>query len=165
MSSSVRPLYWQCLSLEIAWLSALFYTPVSNMCGWHRQIHSFKGVSTSFFIYGVSYHTSFHTPKKQIVQTNSLPKSSWRKWYHMTYNIYYGPSPSPSSVHRIHWFSPKWHPIRYVVHYIWPEPFGFPYGPWSKVVIYIGTMVTFWTQTTLSPIEGSLCSVIPQVVG
>jgi hypothetical protein len=29
-SSSGSPFYWQCLSVEIAWLCARFYTPVSN---------------------------------------------------------------------------------------------------------------------------------------
>ena len=39
LSSSVRPFCWQCVSLEIAWLCARFYTPVSNGCGWNSQIH------------------------------------------------------------------------------------------------------------------------------
>ena len=30
LSSSVRPFYWQCLSMEIAWLCVWFYAPVSN---------------------------------------------------------------------------------------------------------------------------------------
>ena len=54
MSSSIRPFYCQCLSMEIAWLRALFYTPVSNGCGQNSQNHSFEGVSTSFSIYSVA---------------------------------------------------------------------------------------------------------------
>jgi hypothetical protein len=44
LSSSVRPVYWQCLSMEIAWLCAWFYTHVSNGCGW--KMHKFEWVST-----------------------------------------------------------------------------------------------------------------------
>lgn len=35
---------------------------------------------------------------------------------------------------------PKWHPVPYLVHYFWPEPW-----PWSKEVDYIGTRVPFRT--------------------
>ena len=38
LSSSVRWFYCQCLSMEIAWLHARFYTSVSNGCGWNSQI-------------------------------------------------------------------------------------------------------------------------------
>ena len=37
LSSSVRPFYCQCLSMEIVWLCAWFYTPVSNGCGWNSR--------------------------------------------------------------------------------------------------------------------------------
>jgi hypothetical protein len=47
LSSSVRPFYCQCLSMEISWQCAQFYTPVSNECGWNSRIHSFECVSTS----------------------------------------------------------------------------------------------------------------------
>ena len=53
LSSSVRPFYCQCLSMEIAWLCARFYIPVSNVCGWNSQIHKFEGVSTYFCKYNV----------------------------------------------------------------------------------------------------------------
>jgi hypothetical protein len=33
------PFYCQCLSMEIEFLCARFYTPVSNTCGWHGWIH------------------------------------------------------------------------------------------------------------------------------
>ena len=56
LSSSVRPFYCQCLSLEIAWLGARFYTPVSNGCGWNSRIHWFEGVSTYFCTSSVSPH-------------------------------------------------------------------------------------------------------------
>jgi hypothetical protein len=39
LSSSVRPFNCQCLSMEIAWLCAKLNTPVSNGCGWNRQIY------------------------------------------------------------------------------------------------------------------------------
>ena len=39
LSSSVRPFYCQCLSIETAWLCAQFYTPVSNRCDWNSRIH------------------------------------------------------------------------------------------------------------------------------
>ena len=39
LSSTVRPFYCQCLSIEIAWLCARFYTPVSNSCGWNSRVH------------------------------------------------------------------------------------------------------------------------------
>ena len=39
LSSSARPFYCQCLSMESAWLCAQFYTPVSNGCGWNNRIH------------------------------------------------------------------------------------------------------------------------------
>jgi hypothetical protein len=51
LSSSVRPFYCQCLSMEIAWLCARFYKPVSNWCVWNTQIHSFEVVSTYFCVY------------------------------------------------------------------------------------------------------------------
>ena len=51
LSCSVRPFYCQCLSMEIAWLWARFYTPVSKRCGWNNRIHSFEEVSTYFCIY------------------------------------------------------------------------------------------------------------------
>jgi hypothetical protein len=38
LSSSVRSLHCQCLSMDIACLCAWFYTPVSNGCGWNSQI-------------------------------------------------------------------------------------------------------------------------------
>ena len=55
VSSSVRLFYWQCLSMEIAWLCAQLYIPVSNRCGWNSRIHEFEGVSTYFCIYSVLY--------------------------------------------------------------------------------------------------------------
>ena len=48
LSSSVRPFYCKCISMEIAWCCARFYTPVSNGCGWNSWIHSFEGMSTYF---------------------------------------------------------------------------------------------------------------------
>jgi hypothetical protein len=39
VSSFIRPFYCQCLSMEIAWLCARFYTAVSNGCGWNSWIH------------------------------------------------------------------------------------------------------------------------------
>ena len=48
LSSSVSSYYCQCLSMEIAWLCARFYTPVSNGCGWNSRIHSFEGVFTYY---------------------------------------------------------------------------------------------------------------------
>jgi hypothetical protein len=39
LSSSVRPFYCQFCSMEIAWLCARFYTPVSDGCGWNSWIH------------------------------------------------------------------------------------------------------------------------------
>ena len=39
LSSSVSPFYCQCLSMEIAWLCARFYTHVSNGYGWNSRIH------------------------------------------------------------------------------------------------------------------------------
>jgi hypothetical protein len=56
LSSSVRLIYYHCLSIEIAWCCAWFYTPVSNRCGWNGQIHGFEGVSAYFlYIYSVCY--------------------------------------------------------------------------------------------------------------
>jgi hypothetical protein len=51
LSSSVRPFYWQCLSMAIAWLCARIYTAVSNRLGLNSSIHLFEGVSTYFCIY------------------------------------------------------------------------------------------------------------------
>ena len=51
LSSTIKPFYGQCFSMEIAWLCAQFYTLVSNWCGWNSQIHSFERVSTYFCIY------------------------------------------------------------------------------------------------------------------
>ena len=45
-------------------------------------------------------------------------------------------------VHSTRWhpgLCPKWHPIPYIVHYLWPRPFGL----WSKVVPHIGNRVPF----------------------
>ena len=39
LSSSVRPFYCQCLSMEIERLFAQFYTPVSNRCGWNNVVY------------------------------------------------------------------------------------------------------------------------------
>ena len=50
LSSSVRPFYFQCFSMEITWLCARFYTPFSNGCGWNSRIHEFEGVSRYFCI-------------------------------------------------------------------------------------------------------------------
>jgi hypothetical protein len=41
LSSSVRPFYCQCLSMEIEWLFGWFYSPVSNGWGWNGRTHSF----------------------------------------------------------------------------------------------------------------------------
>jgi hypothetical protein len=51
LTSSVRLFHCQCLSMEIAWLCALFYTPVDSGCGWYSGIHKFQGMSTYFCIY------------------------------------------------------------------------------------------------------------------
>jgi hypothetical protein len=40
-------------------------------------------------------------------------------------------------------FCPKWLPFAYIVHWVWPEP----YGDQSKVVQYVGNRVTFRMQT------------------
>ena len=66
LSSSVRPFYCQCLSMEFAWLCAHFYTPVNNGCGWNSESHSFEGMSTYLSIYGVYtvcrwFHTLYVT--------------------------------------------------------------------------------------------------------
>ena len=63
LSSSIRPFYCQCLCMEITWLCARCYTPVSNGCGWNSQIHSLEGVSIYFCIYSVSpwYERHFKT--------------------------------------------------------------------------------------------------------
>ena len=39
LSSSIRPFYCQCLSMEIACLCAWFYTPGSKGFGWNSQTH------------------------------------------------------------------------------------------------------------------------------
>ena len=39
LSSSVRPFYCQCLSMEIAWRCARLYTFVIHGCGWNSRIH------------------------------------------------------------------------------------------------------------------------------
>ena len=54
LSSSVRQFYYQCLFMEIAWLCARFYKPVSNGCGWKSWIDSFEGVPTYFWPCSVS---------------------------------------------------------------------------------------------------------------
>ena len=51
LSSSARPFYCQRLSMEIAWLCARSYIPVSNGCVWNSQIYSFEGVSTYVCVY------------------------------------------------------------------------------------------------------------------
>jgi hypothetical protein len=38
---------------------------------------------------------------------------------------------------------PKCHPVPYIVHYFWPEP----YGPWLKVVHYVGNRVPLRMQS------------------
>lgn len=42
-----------------------------------------------------------------------------------------------------HGIRPKWQPIPYKAHYVWPEP----YGPWAKVVHYIGCRIPFGTHS------------------
>ena len=39
LSYSVWPFCCQCLSMEIVWPCAQFYTPVSSRCGWNSRIH------------------------------------------------------------------------------------------------------------------------------
>ena len=41
--------YCECLSMEIAWLCAWFYTPVSNGCGWNSRIHSWPRTGCGSF--------------------------------------------------------------------------------------------------------------------
>ena len=55
-SSSVRPFYCQFMYMDIAWLCAQFYTPVSNWWGWKSQNPSFEGVSTYFYEDVMSFH-------------------------------------------------------------------------------------------------------------
>lgn len=40
----------------------------------------------------------------------------------------------------------KWHPTPYIVHYVWPKP----YGPWSKVVLCKGNGVPFGMRRPVS---------------
>jgi hypothetical protein len=54
LNSSEMPFCCQCLSMEIAWRCARFYTPVKNRCGWNSQIHGLEGVSIYFCIHSVA---------------------------------------------------------------------------------------------------------------
>ena len=53
LSSLVRPFYCQCLSMEIAWPCARYYTPFSNGCGWNSRIYKFQEVSTYIYTYSL----------------------------------------------------------------------------------------------------------------
>ena len=39
LSSSVKSFYWQCLSMENAWMCDWYYTTVNNWCEWNSRIH------------------------------------------------------------------------------------------------------------------------------
>jgi hypothetical protein len=51
LTSSVRPFYCQCLSMEIASLCAWFYTPVSNSCGWNCESTNFRCVHILLYVW------------------------------------------------------------------------------------------------------------------
>ena len=53
LSSSVRTFHSQCLSMEIAWQCAWFYTPISNGCGWNSRTLIWRGVHMLLCIYSV----------------------------------------------------------------------------------------------------------------
>ena len=158
--------------MDIAWLCACFYTPVSNGCGGNRRIHSFEGVSTYLCIYSVSVSFTVFSRTKQDKEMdfNCLLYFSYMSFWSICYWVFLPPYILLVKLNTwinlvTHLGRPEGHLIPEQYKWDWEVHFENVYSEnaFGQILLLFNLMETISRDTFVFSIMWAYCCVLPQL--